>query len=101
MDDVREKLANALYIRWDYEMLNKDQVSQLEKLFKKHKGKKQIIFELIDSKTKSFVTLNSRNFRSNISNDLIKNLDQIDGFLGYSVNKSYINNYLEKLNIDN
>ena len=101
LDDVREKLANALYIRWDYEMLNKDQVSQLEKLFKKHKGKKQIIFELIDSKTKSFVTLNSRNFRSNISNDLIKNLDQIDGFLGYSVNKSYINNYLEKLNIDN
>ena len=101
LDDVRDKLANTLYLRWDYKMLNKDQVSQLEKLFKKHKGKKQIIFELIDSKTKSFVTLNSRNFRSNISNDLIKNLDQIDGFLGYSVNKSYINNYLEKLNIDN
>ena len=96
LDDVREKLANSLFLRWDYQFINKENVKSLENLFGKYKGKKQIIFELLDQKTKSYVTLNSRKFRSNISNDLITKLSQFEGFLGYSINKSFMNHYVEK-----
>ena len=101
LDDVRSKLASSLYVRWNYDQLNKNQINQLQDLFKKHKGRKQVIFELLDHESKSYVTLNSRNFKSNISNDLIKNLEKIDGYLGYSINKSLMTNYLEKLKIQN
>ena len=101
LEEVRSKLANSLYVQWNYDQLKKEHVNQLENLFKKHKGKKQIIFELFDQETRSFVTLNSRNFKSNISNELIKNLEKMDGFIGYSVNKSWMNNYIEKLKIQN
>ena len=97
LDDVRSKLASSLYVRWNYDQLNKNQINQLQDLFKKHKGRKQVIFELLDHESKSYVTLNSRNFKSNISNDLIKNLEKIDGYLGYSINKSLMTNYLENL----
>ena len=96
LDDVREKLANSLFLRWDYQFIDKEKVKSLENLFGKYKGKKQIIFELLDQKTKSYVTLNSRKFRSNISNDLITKLSQFEGFLGYSINKSFMNHYVEK-----
>ena len=96
LDDVREKLANSLFLRWDYQFIDKEKVKSLENLFGKYKGKKQIIFELLDKKTKSYVTLNSRKFRSNISNDLITKLSQFEGFLGYSINKSFMNHYVEK-----
>ena len=96
LDDVREKLANSLFLRWDYQFIDKEKVKSLENLFRKYKGKKQIIFELLDQKTKSYVTLNSRKFRSNISNDLITKLSQFEGFLGYSINKSFMNHYVEK-----
>ena len=96
LDDVREKLANSLFLRWDYQFIDKEKVKSLENLFVKYKGKKQIIFELLDQKTKSYVTLNSRKFRSNISNDLITKLSQFEGFLGYSINKSFMNHYVEK-----
>ena len=95
LDDVREKLANSIFLRWDYQFIDKKKVKSLEKLFGKYKGKKQIIFELLDQKTKSYVTLNSRKFRSNISNDLINKISQFEGFLGYSINKSFMNHYVE------
>ena len=101
LEEVRSKLANSLYVQWNYDQLKKEHVNQLENLFKKHKGKKQIIFELFDQETRSYVSLNSRNFRSYISNELIKNLEKMDGFIGYSVNKSWMNNYIEKLKIQN
>ena len=95
LDDVREKLANSIFLRWDYQFIDKEKVKSLEKLFGKYKGKNQIIFELLDQKTKSYVTLNSRKFRSNISNDLINKISQFEGFLGYSINKSFMNHYVE------
>ena len=52
LDDVREKLANSLFLRWDYQFIDKEKVKSLEKLFGKFKGKKQIIFELLDQNTK-------------------------------------------------
>ena len=95
LDDVREKLANSLFLRWDYQFIDKEKVKSLEKLFGKFKGKKQIIFELLDQNTNSYVTLNSRKFRSNISNDLIYKLSKFEGFLGYSINKSFMKQYVE------
>ena len=95
LDDVREKLANSLFLRWDYQFIDKEKVKSLEKLFGKFKGKKQIIFELLDQNTNSYVTLNSRKFRSNISNDLISKLSKFEGFLGYSINKSFMKQYVE------
>ena len=98
LDDIRDKLSNSLYLRWDFESLKDDQISSLEKLFSKHKGKKQIVFELLDNESNSFITLNSRRFMSNVSNELIKEIAKIDGFLGFSINKSTMNNYLQEIN---
>jgi hypothetical protein len=35
---------------------------------------------------------------SNVSNELLHEISQLDGFLGYSINKSNMVNYLEKNN---
>jgi hypothetical protein len=98
LDDIRDKLSNSLYLKWDYESLKTEQINELEKLMGKYKGKKQIIFELLDSESSSYVTLNSRKFMSNVSNELLHEISQLDGFLGYSINKSNMVNYLEKNN---
>ena len=97
LDDVREKLTASLYVRWDYEEMKKDCISSIEKLIKNHKGKKQLIFELLDKESKSFITLNSRKFQTNVSNDFLEGLQNLDGFLGYSINKSKMDSYLYKL----
>ncbi|MEC8407007.1 MAG: DNA polymerase III subunit alpha, partial [Bacteroidota bacterium] len=97
LDDVREKLTASLYVRWDYEEMKKDCISSIEKLIKNHKGKKQLIFELLDKESKSFITLNSRKFQTNVSNDFLAGLQNLDGFLGYSINKSKMDSYLYKL----
>ena len=99
LDDIRDKLSNSLYLKWDYESLKTEQINELEKLMGKYKGKKQIIFELLDSESFSYVTLNSRKFMSNVSNELLHEISQLDGFLGYSINKSNMVNYLEKNNL--
>ena len=91
-------MSNSLYLKWDYESLKTEQINELEKLMGKYKGKKQIIFELLDSESFSYVTLNSRKFMSNVSNELLHEISQLDGFLGYSINKSNMVNYLEKNN---
>ena len=98
LDDIRDKLSNSLYLKWDFESLKAEQIDDLEKLMGKYKGKKQIIFELLDSESSTYVTLNSRKFMSNVSNELIHEISQLDGFLGYSINKSNMVNYLEKNN---
>ena len=97
LDDVREKLTASLYVRWDYEEMKKDCISSIEKLIKNHKGKKQLIFELLDKESKSFITLNSRKFKTDVSNDFLEGLQNLDGFLGYSINKSKMDSYLNKL----
>ena len=96
LDDVRNKLTNTIYLRWDYELLKEEQVQNITKLFKKHKGKKHIVFELLDRSTKSFVTLNSRNHLTNISNELLEDINEIPGYLGYSINKSLMDLYIAK-----
>jgi hypothetical protein len=35
---------------------------------------------------------------SNVSNELIQEIAKIDGFLGFSINKSTMNNYLQESN---
>ena len=96
LDDVRNKLTNTIYLRWDYELLKEEQVQNITKLLKKHKGKKHIVFELLDRSTKSFVTLNSRNHLTNISNELLEDINEIPGYLGYSINKSLMDLYIAK-----
>ncbi|MEC8286115.1 MAG: DNA polymerase III subunit alpha, partial [Bacteroidota bacterium] len=97
LDDVRKKLTASLYVRWDFEEMKKDCISSIEKLIKNHKGKKQLIFELLDKESNSFITLNSRKFQTNVSNDFLAGLQNLDGFLGYSINKSKMDSYLYKL----
>ena len=43
LDDVREKLANSLFLRWDYQFIDKEKVISLENLFKNIKEKNKII----------------------------------------------------------
>ena len=45
LDDVREKLANSIFLRWDYQFIDKEKVKSLEKLFGKYKGKYQTFYK--------------------------------------------------------
>jgi len=94
LSDIREKLSQSIYLRWDYEVLKDSQIKELSKLFKTYKGKKNIIFELLDRKTRSFITLNSRTYQAGISNEFLQNLKKFDGYLGYSINKSSMERYI-------
>tara|TARA_B100001287_G_scaffold27501_1_gene19808 strand:- start:11621 stop:16093 length:4473 start_codon:yes stop_codon:yes gene_type:complete len=94
LSDVREKLSKSIYLRWDYEVLKDSQIKELSKLFKSFKGKKNIIFELLDRKTRSFITLNSRTHQAGISNEFLEKLKEFDGYLGYSINKSSMERYI-------
>jgi len=94
LTDLREKLTNKIYLRWDYELIKKKQIQDLGKLFKKFKGKKNIIFELLDRKSNSFITLSTRKYQTNVSNELLNELKLIDGFLGFSINKSGMNMFI-------
>jgi DNA polymerase-3 subunit alpha len=94
LSDVREKLSQSIYLRWDYQVLKDSQIKELSKLFKDFKGKKNIIFELLDRKTRSFITLNSRNYQAGISNEFLQKLNKFDGYLGYSINKSSMERYI-------
>ena len=51
---------------------------------------------MLDRSTKSFVTLNSRNHLTNISNELLEDINEIPGYLGYSINKSLMDLYIAK-----
>ena len=53
-----------------------------------------MVFELLDRETRSFITLNSRNYQAKISNELLENLQDIPGYLGYSINKSQMDLYI-------
>ena len=63
-------------------------------MLRQYKGKKQVVFELLDRETRSFITLNSRNYQAQISNELLENLQDIPGYLGYSINKSQMDLYI-------
>jgi DNA polymerase-3 subunit alpha len=95
LSDVRDKLTNNLFIRWDYDLLKKEQIDGLNKLFKSHKGKKNITFELLDKETNVVITLNSRSKTVEVSNELLEELNQFKGYLGFSINNSRMNQYLK------
>ncbi len=95
LSDVRDKLTNNLFIRWDYDLLKKEQIDGLNKLFKAHKGKKNITFELLDKLTNVVITLNSRSKTVEVSNELLEKLHEFRGYLGFSINKSTMNQYLK------
>ena len=77
--------------------MKQSSISSIEKLVKNHKGKKQLIFELLDKESKSYITLNSRKFQTNVSNEFLEELQKLNGFLGYSINKSKMEKYIYKL----
>ncbi|MBM78610.1 MAG: DNA polymerase III subunit alpha [Crocinitomicaceae bacterium] len=95
LSDVRDKLTNNLFIRWDYRLLKKEQIDGLNKLFKSYKGKKKITFELLDQETNVVITLNSRSKTVEVANEMLEKLNDFDGYLGFSINKSTMNQYLK------
>ena len=98
LDNIRDKLTKNIYLKWDYELLNKVQINEILKIFQNNKGKKSVIFELLDRKSNAFVTLNSRAYQTNISNEFLENLKKLDGYLGFSINKSTMENFIKENN---
>ena len=94
LKDVLQKNVKNIYLRWDSNLMDKKEVDAIEKIFKKHKGKKPVYFELIDSTDKSSVLLTSRDVMLNVSNDLYDELNELSSFLGCSLNQSKLNEYL-------
>ena len=94
LKDVLQKNVKNIYLRWDSNLMDKKEVDAIEKIFKKHKGKKPVYFELIDSTDKSSVLLTSRDVMLNVSNDLYNELNELSSFLGCSLNQSKLNEYL-------
>ena len=63
-------------------------------IFNNHKGKKPVYFELIDPDDKTNVLLTSRDVLLNVTNELLADLMELPSFLGCSLNKSKLNEYL-------
>ena len=94
LKDVLDKNVKNIYLRWDSNLMNKKEIEHIKKIFKKHKGKKPVYFEMIDMSDKSSVLLISRDFMLKISNDLLDELSQLSSFLGCSLNQSKLNEFL-------
>jgi NAD(P)-dependent dehydrogenase (short-subunit alcohol dehydrogenase family) len=102
-NEEKNKLSKDLLDRYGtkietykIDVSEENQVKEITNLLKKFKGKKNIVFELLDRKTRSFITLNSRSHQAGVSNELFENLKNLDGYLGFSINKSLMERYIHE-----
>ena len=94
LKDVLQKNVSSIYMRWDSKTLDKTEIDNIDLIFNNHKGKKPVYFELIDPDDKTNVLLTSRDVLLNVTNELLADLMELPSFLGCSLNKSKLNEYL-------
>lgn len=87
LETVREKLVKTINFKWDVNLINKTEVSNINRIFEKYQGEKIVKFNFIDLKDKVSINLISRSQKINFSNEFIDEVKELDSFMGYAVNK--------------
>ncbi len=97
LENIREKQLKKIYLRFDSERVTSNTVVELEQLFTKYEGTKSVYIELMDFKELTGVSLISRKSKVNVTNEFLEELKGVDGFEAFSINKSKMNEQLNKL----
>lgn len=100
LSNIRERLLNKIYLRFDAALVSRESLTDLEDTLNKYEGNRTVYLDLIDYEDASGVTLLSRNRKVNVSNDFLKDVKEIEGYEGFSVNKSDLNRRLHRLKIE-
>lgn len=79
MSEVREKLLKSLTISLDIKLFNSDFLGEMEDIFAQYKGKSELQFEISDPENNVKVKMVSRKFQLNVSNELLKTLQEMEG----------------------
>ncbi|MCB9187887.1 MAG: DNA polymerase III subunit alpha [Flavobacteriales bacterium] len=100
LSNIRERLLNKIYLRFDAAMITRESLADLEDILAKYEGSRTVYLDLIDHDEVSGVTLLARNNKVNVTNDFLKEVKEIMGYEGFSVNKSDLNKRLHRLKIE-
>jgi DNA polymerase-3 subunit alpha len=97
LTEVRHKLLKKIHIKLDSKLIDDILLNELDTLLQKYTGEKPVYFDVIDFDEFSGITLVSRSKKAEITNDFLKELEQLPAMLNYTINKSDLNEYLHKL----
>ncbi len=100
LTNIRERLLSKVYLRFDATQITRDSLAELEEIFNKYEGTRTVYLDLIDYDEVSGVTLLSRNRKVNVSNEFLKEVKEVIGYEGFSVNKSDLNKRLHRLKME-
>ncbi len=97
LQEIRKKELKQVYLRFDAEYVTDEIIQQLENMFQEYEGDKNVYLELIDHSDNAGVILVSKTKKVKVNNDFLEAATKLQGYLGYSINKSKMNEYLKKL----
>jgi DNA polymerase-3 subunit alpha len=96
LKEVRTKLLRKIHIKIDARFINEITISEFESIMEKYPGEKNVYFDIIDFDEYTGVTMMMRSKKATISNDFLLEIEQIEGFCGYTVNTSDLQEFLHK-----
>ena len=76
LQDVLEDFSKKLTLNIDLRDINKNTIEKLNELLKNYIGKKIVNFTIFDAEEKLKLTLSSRSYKVNISNELLEKLNK-------------------------
>jgi DNA polymerase-3 subunit alpha len=79
LTDIRSKLAEGLSISVSVKEVNDSLIEQVEEILEKHQGTHQLKFEIYDHLEKLSVNMPSRTKRIALSNEMIEDLEKLEG----------------------
>jgi DNA polymerase III subunit alpha len=97
LTEVRHKLLKKIHIKLDSKLIDEITLNELETLLQKYPGEKPVYLDVIDLEEYTGITLVSRSKKAEITNEFLKELEQIPAILNYTINKSDLNEYLHKI----
>ncbi len=96
LKEVRSKLLRKIHIKLDARFIDEITISEFECIMDKYPGDKNVYFDIIDFDEYTGVTMMMRSKKAEISNDFLLEIEQIEGFCGYTVNTSDLQEFLHK-----
>ncbi|MFT7156616.1 MAG: DNA polymerase-3 subunit alpha [Parvicella sp.] len=100
LTNVRERMLKSVYLQFDGSQITQNTITELEEIFNMHPGSHNVYMDLADYQELSSVTLISRHKKVNVSNDFLREMREVPGFEGFSVNKSMMGNKLHRMKLE-
>lgn len=97
LKEVRSKLLRKIHVKLDAQFIDEITINELDALMDKYPGDKTIYFDIIDFTEYTGVTMMMRSKKADVSNEFLKELEQLPCFQGYTVNTSDLQEFLYKM----